>query len=898
MTMIDSPTDGPGAAATCRSTHFARGRRGLILLVLATLSATQGCLTQQRGDSGDSAASRTHSLDFLPSHATHELVSCRIEAELSPPTHELKATADLVLRPAQGRSRAADNSLYVSLNSSLVVESVELDGQPLDFERIDANLALATRDSYIATDEPTTAPVTQPADDAVTEPQPSSAPAPAEEPANETDDDDQDVVPGDHDVGDVESGDIEADGVDDDQPEADSEVEEPVVDSSEVTTAPADESPEPTSAPAEESAALAGEPPKPAGPVTSHRVAYYRIVIPGGRASGEMTLRLQYAGIIWQDVEAGEKSGEIHNFNMSAHIGDEGVYLSPAGAWYPTPASRDEKDAKSGDRPERPRTNFELTAAVPEGFLLTACGDRTDADLLAPRGRKTSWKSPFPLDGITLVGGPLQLHQKAVGRVTVSVHLRPDQADKASLLLDAVTQYITLYQPLIGPYPFREFTVVENFFSSGFAFPGYTVLASAVIQMGENGLRPGYLDHEMLHNWWGNGVLVSSKDGNWCECLTSFCTNYMHHVLADRPDEARAYRRDTCYGVSSMTPERDVPLDQFDREGDASRFIGYQKGAMVFSMLADRVGEKALWRSLKRLARERLGEPTTWDDIRSTIERDTARPMEKFFQQWVRGAGVPDIEIDDAAFDPNSQRLTISILQRGDRVFDLNLPIRITYENGTPTDRVISLTRALQVEVIPCGNMPRSVEIDPDFRVLRKLPVDHIMPTVSRIGRRVPFTVVRDPEDFAAYVGVSENFRERYDKEYTEVGEVTPAAVTDLEFSRGHVMLLGAAARDERIAEALGQKAVVIGEDYFAVEGRRYDEPQHALLCCINNPHHAGAIICCYIGNSEKALKRASLLSFYGGNSLIVFDGGKPVHRSDFERIQSVTVRSEAASNP
>ena len=67
--------------------------------------------------------------------------------------------------------------------------------------------------------------------------------------------------------------------------------------------------------------------------------------------------------------------------------------------------------------------------------------------------------------------------------------LRPESAGHAPRLLDAVAGYLDLYQPLIGPYPFRQFTIVENFFSSGFAFPGFTLLSSQVIQMGERGLR-------------------------------------------------------------------------------------------------------------------------------------------------------------------------------------------------------------------------------------------------------------------------------------------------------------------------------------------------------------------------------------------------------------------------
>lgn len=839
-------------------------RRRWTFALLAAAAVIQGCQPARQDVTQKAEPASIDVKQQLPSQAWHRVESYRIRVGLLPAEHTINATTELSLIPSADAGRPTDDFIYIALNERLVIESVSVAGERLTFEKLEPRLAARPRRiAAIAMDEPTT----QPAEDADSEAAhtietsaPATAePAPSAATASATHGETVDAEP--------------------------AAASEPADSPGGATTQPVLAGT--ASAPADEES---GE-----TTVVTHRRAYYRITLPEGRIAAALTLKFQYAGTLWQDVEAGERAGEIHNFQMSAHIGEEGVYLSPSGYWYPTLAARD--DARpSAEQPESPRSTFELTVDSPAQFVLTACGERTDKDLAAPRGESTSWKTPFAIDGLSLVGGPLEIHQRQVGRIMVSLHLRPGHADKAPLLLDAVTSYLTLYQPLLGPYPFREFTVVENFFSSGFAFPGYTLLASAVIDMGENGLRPGYLDHEMLHNWWGNGVLVSSRDGNWCECLTSFCANYMRPILEDHADDARDSRRDTCYGLSEMSREKEAPLDQFDREGEASRFIGYQKGSMVFAMLAERVGEKAMWRSLKRLARERMGQPTNWDDIRHTIERETARPLDQFFRQWVRGKGVPDIRIEDAAFNSESNRLTLTIEQKGDTVFDCSLPIRILFDEGAPVEQRIAVNRALQVEIVTCPGAPSKLEIDPDFHLMRKVPASLIMPTISRIGSRKPLTVARGEDDFKAYAGVSRSFRGRSAKDSPDVVQIEPDALDDAAFAKGHVLLLGRAARTGRITEWLADHHVVIGEDFFAVEGNRYDEPQQALLCCINNPAHEGAVICCYLGNDESALKRASLLTFYGGNSLIVFDGGKPVHREDFEKAQVIPVKVEGSA--
>jgi len=41
-------------------------------------------------------------------------------------------------------------------------------------------------------------------------------------------------------------------------------------------------------------------------------------------------------------------------------------------------------------------------------------------------------------------------------------------------------------------------------------------------------IRTTSLGHEVLHNWWGNGVYVDWERGNWCEGLTTFMADYAY----------------------------------------------------------------------------------------------------------------------------------------------------------------------------------------------------------------------------------------------------------------------------------------------------------------------------------------------------------------------------------
>lgn len=600
-------------------------------------------------------------------------------------------------------------------------------------------------------------------------------------------------------------------------------------------------------------------------------------------------LVIRYGGRLYQDVEAGEKPGEIHNFQMNAHISKEGIYLGEDGAWYPQLPNSDEDEPSE----EAPLTDFELTVTEVPGMVLVACGNRDGAKLDTPRGKRTTWRNPFPFQGMALVGGSHQVFQQQVGDVLVSVHVLERHASFAPRILEAIASYLELYQPLIGKYPYIEFTVVENFFSSGFAFPGFTVMASAVIDMGPRCLLPGFFDHEMIHNWWGNGVFVSALDGNWCESITSYCANYMRHVLEDRHEKARDKRRNTCYMLSRIKPDKDRPLGTYGKDDGCDRGIAYDKGAMVFAMLADTVGQDTLWRAFRRFYHEHLGKPATWDDIRQAVERESGRSLQAFFDKWVRDTGVPDIVIDEARYDQRARRLTMTALQKGEDVFDVTVPVRLVYDDGI-VDETIQLSRPAQVAVIKSLTAPEYVELDPDFHVMHRVPLRDVMPTISGIGKSKDLVIVRSEEDGDAYAAVADGLTGRYEKaEDTTVRAVKGSELTAEDLKEGHALLLGKACLTPAAQEVLKDKPLSIGDGFFSVNDKRYDNPGNEVLCCVRNERDPGGVICFYYGNSAEHLKKARVVTFYGGNSLVVFEDGRVVQREDFEKIERVMVKDE-----
>ncbi len=114
---------------------------------------------------------------------------------------------------------------------------------------------------------------------------------------------------------------------------------------------------------------------------------------------------------------------------------------------------------------------------------------------------------------------------------------KPDQA-LADRYLDATAQYLEMYRGLLGPYPYSKFALVENFWETGYGMPSFTLLGEQIIRFPFI-LHSSY-PHELLHNWWGNGVFVDLAGGNWCEGLTAYLAD---HLIAEQRGQGADHRR-------------------------------------------------------------------------------------------------------------------------------------------------------------------------------------------------------------------------------------------------------------------------------------------------------------------------------------------------------------------
>ncbi len=399
----------------------------------------------------------------------------------------------------------------------------------------------------------------------------------------------------------------------------------------------------------------------------------------------------------------------------------DGSFLPSGAGWYP----------EIGSGPFTYRLSLELPAGqrglVP-GRLI---------DERADGGRyRATFAFARPAEGIDLVAGPYQVRERMAQRaggepIRFRTYFHSEIADLADEYLSAMGGYMDLYSRWIGPYPFTEFSVVSSPLPTGFGMPTFTYLGVRVLRLPF--IQRTSLGHEILHNWWGNGVYVDYASGNWSEGLTAFMADYTYKEQ-EGPDAARDARLDLLRDIAAIPPGQDTPLRQFaSRSHGTSQIVGYHKGTFLFLMLRDLLGTPAFDAGLQRFWRDQQFRVAGWADLERAFEEVSGRKLDRFFDQWLSRSGAPRFRIEAARAAPTASgyRVWITLVQ-DEPTFTVTVPVAVTTATGRTAYRLdTSSVRQEFALDVPAG--PESASVDPNFRVLRRLDPAEMPPILRQV---------------------------------------------------------------------------------------------------------------------------------------------------------------------
>jgi aminopeptidase N len=152
--------------------------------------------------------------------------------------------------------------------------------------------------------------------------------------------------------------------------------------------------------------------------------------------------------------------------------------------------------------------------------------------------------------------------------------------------------------------------------------------------------------HEVAHQWWGSLVAMANFDNYWfVESLAEYSSalftenvygkdKYQEHVDAWRKDILEADMRGSVQDSYTVWqgPGGFAPY----------RATLYSKGPYAFHIMRSTWGDEAFFKFLKNLATELKGKEIVTRDIQKVAEKSFGANLEWFFDQWLRGVGLPE----------------------------------------------------------------------------------------------------------------------------------------------------------------------------------------------------------------------------------------------------------------
>jgi len=381
------------------------------------------------------------------------------------------------------------------------------------------------------------------------------------------------------------------------------------------------------------------------------------------------------------------------------------------------------------------RTTTEMIVTVPRDWVTVSNG-KLQSVVDAGQGLKTwTWRQSQPISTylISLVAGEFDERKTTWRNIPVDFRVPRGEADRIEPTFSRTPDMLSFFSDRLGVlYPWDKYdqTAVDQFSLGGMENVSATTLTARNLvhpALARETLEgaDALTSHEMSHQWFGD--LVTTKD--WANLwLNEGFATFMaalweeHQYGTDNAAYARWrsqgawVRQRRLFTVPIVTHEFH---DSLDYAGNI-----YGKAGLVLEMLREQLGDDVFFRALQHyLETNRLQNVVTADLIKA-IEDSSHTSVERFFDQWIYGAGAPQFAVT-TTYDATARQLRMQVKQTQEvrdhvGLFDVPVDVQIATASGAKTVP-ITVTKADETFSFPADSQPLMVLFDKGDRILKSV---------------------------------------------------------------------------------------------------------------------------------------------------------------------------------
>jgi hypothetical protein len=340
------------------------------------------------------------------------------------------------------------------------------------------------------------------------------------------------------------------------------------------------------------------------------------------------------------------------------------------------------------------------------------------------------------------------------------IPLAPSPADALKQLGREIDSSIRFYENFSGPFPFHKLSVSQIPGTFGQGWPGLLYISTfsflppaaqqraGLSETGQEHFTELVPFHEVAHQWWGNVVGWDSYRDQW---IDEAFANYLALLFADSQKNANhslrlwltRYRRQLLEKIpgADQSPSEIGALDlgarlTSSKSPEGFEQVVYSKGSWVIHMLREmlrqpgsRNPDARFVALLRTLAAKYAYRALSTADLQHEVEAvmtpsmdlEGGHSMEWFFEQWVRGTGIPRYRVEFAVHHNEKGYLVRGrLFQSGvPRAFIARVPLygNISPGHTVPLGTVIADGPETSFHFVTEA-APRKLIIDPQMTLL------------------------------------------------------------------------------------------------------------------------------------------------------------------------------------
>lgn len=430
-----------------------------------------------------------------------------------------------------------------------------------------------------------------------------------------------------------------------------------------------------------------------------------------------VTLRFKYSGVL--DTPAG---GPLLNKRL-AYVGENQGYLMYAARWFPFHDYA--ADLATAD----------ISISVPGGFQIVGY---SDSPITAAGGKAHFVQSKPGLVG-NFAYGKYATKNLHMGEYDLAFYTKPGTDAAVNSYAETLGDALNFYTKSFGaPDSGKKLVVVQiddeslDFYSS----LGMLFISDKQFEQGRE-VTQDRLRREAAYQWWGLTVGLKSFDDAW---LSQGLAEYSAYVLRESKlngAQLDNLRRELL--EKSLTFEQTASLarapSNLDDQSTAYQYIMYAKGAFVYKLLRDTLGEQKFNQLLRNFLQQYRGKNASIDDFEKLTTQVAGQPMRYFFARWVESTGVPEFTADYQIIRTRGGKFITrgTVKQNYDNLkLPVDVQLRSEGEQGLKTVSIDMEDASADFNIESTGK-PLEVVIDPNYKLLRISP-DLRVSSIARRG--------------------------------------------------------------------------------------------------------------------------------------------------------------------